>query len=67
MVFRRILAKGLLALAALALGGCGWSARDEYLSRQRSIAATDGDGSELVMHHPDPFAAQRGQPLAEGR
>jgi len=62
---KRLTAAGLSALAGtLALGGCGWTARDEFLARQASIKPRPGDGSELISRAPeDPFRAAEGRPV----
>lgn len=58
------LGAAIVAIAGLAAGlsGCGWTPRDEYLTRREvTVAPQAGDGSRLISRRPDdPFRAQSG-------
>lgn len=52
----------LLAVAASAVGGCGWTPRDEFLhNRQTVIRSEPGDGSRYTFqtNSDSPLAAER--------
>jgi hypothetical protein len=55
-----------LAGAAATLPGCGWSARDEFLaSRQVTVRARPGDGSEIATNfRASPRARAAGTEVA---
>lgn len=61
---RRKVCAALVAMAGLAAGlsGCGWTARDEFLTRrQTTLTPQPGDGSRQTSRLPDdPFRAQAG-------
>jgi hypothetical protein len=64
------LGKGLLlAAAAAALGGCGWTPRDTYQDAQKvSFTAARGDRSVVVFAPEGSWPAQPVTPsLAEAR
>ncbi len=62
-------AAGVAAMAtlAVALPGCGWTARDQFLAdRSVSIAPAPGDGSERFSQAPqDPFRSGQAVNVAE--
>lgn len=61
---RRSACAVFLAAVGLAVGlsGCGWTARDEFLTRrQTTLSAQPGDGTRQASRLPDdPFRAQAG-------
>jgi hypothetical protein len=57
---RRIARAAMLMCAAVLIGGCGWTARDEfYRNRSLVMAPQAGDGSQISASHQQP-----GAPLA---
>jgi hypothetical protein len=57
---RQIARASLLLCVAGLIGGCGWTARDEfYRNRSLVLAPQAGDGSQITSTHQQP-----GAPLA---
>jgi hypothetical protein len=53
----------LVTCAAALIGGCGWTARDEfYRSRSLVLAPSDGDGSQTTLRHDGPGIPQLATP-----